>query len=107
MITDILKEEEFRQKLAFWMLENDWGTLLPLNTSKDDFALDFPIPKVNYVHTQSTLNSDGSVTTLLKAKISILPSRSRTGKEVHLTFYKIMNTIMDNDPVCVGYIIAY
>ncbi len=107
MITDVLKEDEFRQKLAFWMLENDKGTLLPLNISKEDFALNFPIPQINLIHTQSVMNSDGSVTSLLKGKISVLSSKSRTGKEAHLTFYKIMNTVGDNDPVCVGYIIAY
>lgn len=104
MITDIISEQDLSQKMALWMLEYDRGTLLPLNTTKDEFCLDFAIPDVNLVHTQTYLDKDGNAITLLKGEISLTASQSRSGKAEKFVFYKVLKTAGDYDPVCIGYI---
>ena len=110
MIGDIISESELRRETALWMLENKKGVLLPEGMTAEEFASRFPMPRLEFSHTESYADSEGNLVTLMKSKIKLSDwetKNGRLGKE--LTVYKVMKTPLSNpdtEPFPAGYILV-
>ena len=107
MISELLTEDEFRRVYAEWRYENDRGVFLPPGISFEEFACDFPLPDEPSEHTQSSADSDGCITTLLKGEIRLTEWQTKSGKgEKVFTYYKVIKTPADEggEAFTAGYI---
>lgn len=109
MNSEILSEHEFKERLAFWLLDNDIGACIPYGGSRKDFAESYRLPDFDYVHTQSFADENGDLITLLKSGIYLKEWESRSGKESSFEFYHVLKTLTDSpevEPFPMGYIIV-
>lgn len=109
MNSEILSEHEFKERLAFWLLDNDIGACIPYGGSRKDFAESYRLPDFDYVHTQSFADENGDLITLLKSGIYLKKWESRSGKESSFEFYHVLKTLTDSpevEPFPMGYIIV-
>ncbi len=109
MITDIVPEEEFRKKLAFWLLDNDSSAVLPQGMSREEYASEYILPDFEFEHTQSSSDPQGNIITLLKSCVELSDWETKKGKKAKLTFYRVMKTFAsspDSEPYPMGYIIV-
>lgn len=110
MISDIISENELRQKLALWLLENDIGVYLPSGMTKAEYAESYRLPDFDFTHVQSYSDNNGDLITLLKAELRLMEWETKNGKEPRkFAFYKVLKTVTDSDfinPTVIGYIIV-
>ena len=59
MISELLSEEEFKKRLAYWVLDNDRGSFIPIGYNREDYAELYRMPDFDYVHTQSYTDENG------------------------------------------------
>ena len=107
MISELLSEDEFRRIYAKWRYENDRGVFIPPGITPEEFASDFPLPDEPSEHTQSTADSDGCITTLLKGEIRLSGWQTKSGNEEKVfTYYKVIKTPdgEGTEPFTAGYI---
>ena len=109
MITDILSEKEFCQRLGLWVLDNDKGAILPHGMSREEFAGNYRMPDFDYVHMQTYPDENGDLITVLKSGISLRDWETRNSeKPAKFEFYKLLKTFVstpDVEPYPMGYVI--
>lgn len=109
MSPEILSEHEFKERLAFWLLDNDIGACIPYGSTRKDFAESYRLPDFDYVHTQSFADENGDLITLLKSGVCLKEWESRSGRESKFEFYHVLKTLTDSpevEPFPMGYIIV-
>jgi len=110
MISEVISEREMREKLALWMLENRKGTVLPQGMTKEDFAADYPMPDIEFEHTQSYADGEGNLVTLCKGEVRIKDwERKASSSPCAFTVYKVLKTPLSNpdtEPFPAGYIVV-
>ncbi len=110
MISELLSEEEFKKRLAYWVLDNDRGSFIPIGYNREDYAELYRMPDFDYIHTQSYVDENGDLITLLKSGIYLRDWETRNGREPRkFEFYHILKTLTDTpevEPFPVGYIIV-
>lgn len=110
MSPQILNEHEFKERLAFWLLDNDIGACIPYGGTREDFAQSYRLPDFDYIHTQSFADENGDLITLLKSGVSLKEWESRSGKACSFEFYHVLKTLTDSpevEPFPMGYIIVF
>ena len=109
MIADLISENEFRQRLALWKLENDIGVYLPSSLTKAEYLEIFRLPDFELVHYNSYPDKNDDLITLLKGEIHLKGWETKNGKEPKsFSFYKVLKTLTDApvlEPQTIGYII--
>jgi len=109
MISDILSEAEFKEKLCQWLLKNDRIYHLQSGETLQDYAERYRLPDFDYIHTQSFADENGDLITLLKSGINLKDWESRSGKAEKFEFYHVLKTFTDSpevEPFPMGYIIV-
>lgn len=110
MISDVLTEKEFQFRLGLWVLDNDKGAFLPPNMTREEYAENYRLPEINYVHTQSYSDDNGDLITMLKGTICLRDWETKNGREPQkIEFYKLLKTFAatpDVEPYPMGYIIV-
>lgn len=109
MNLEIISEFEFKKRLFKWLLDNKKGFYLSPYESVEEYAVAYPLPDFNYVHTQSMADENGDLTTLLRSKYHLSDWQTRSGKQhMDFEFYRILKTYLDrveDGPVEIGYIV--
>ncbi len=109
MISDIINENEFRQKLALWVLENDIGIYLPSGVSKSEYTETYILPDFDFTHVQSYADESNNLITILKSEIHLKEWETKSGKEPKtFAFYKVLKTVTDSpapEATLIGYIV--
>ncbi len=110
MISEILNEFSFKKRLCDWLLKYERGfKACYYDYSLEDIAEIYKLPEIDYVHTQSQLNENGDLITLLKGKITISATVAKNhGEPLDFVFYRVLKTPTDTpevEPFPVGYII--
>ena len=109
MITDLISENEFKQKFALWKLENDIGVYLPSGMTKAEYAETYSLPDFDFIHVQSYADKNDDLITLLKSEIRLSEWETKNGKEPKtFAFYKVLKTVTDApllEPTVMGYIV--
>lgn len=109
MISNVISENELKQKLVLWMLENDVGVYLPSGVTKTEYAETFRLPDFDFAHIQSYADENKNLITLLKAEIALNDWETKNGKEPKtFAFYKVLKTATDSaeaEQTVVGYIV--
>ncbi len=110
MISDLISEKEFTQRIAQWLLENDKGLFKSSNEAKDEYIRTFRMPDFDYTHTQSYPDENGDLITLLRSGIFLRDWETKNGREPRkIEFYKVLKTLTDTpevEPFPMGYIIV-
>lgn len=103
-------ENEFRHKLALWLLENDIGVYLPTGITKAEYTETYRLPDFDFAHVQSYADKNNDLITLLKAEIRLSEWETKNGKEPKsFAFYKVLKTETDSEELeqtVVGYILV-
>lgn len=106
---EIISESEFKRQLAFWLLDNDIGAFLPLNSTREDYAESFRLPDFDYEHYNSYADENGDLVTMLQSKIYLRDWETRNSREPKsFVFCKLIKTLTDTpdvEPFPMGYII--
>ena len=109
MITDLISENDFRQRLALWKLENEIGVYLPSSLTKAEYLEIFRLPDFDLTHYNSYPDENNNLITLLKGEIKLKSWETKSGKEPEtFSFYKVLKTVTDApilEPQTIGYII--
>ncbi len=102
MISQLIDENEFRRRLAFWLFENG-SKAASYSSTKSEYAERFVLPEFAFTHTQSYPDENGDLITMLKSEVVA----GKSGKKFE--FYKILKTLSDTpdvEPFPMGYIIV-
>lgn len=109
MNLDIISESEFKHQLAFWLLDNDIGAVVPLNSTREDYAECFRLPDFSYKHYDSYVNENGDLVTMLQSEVCLSDWQTRNGRQSKkFVFCKLIKTLTDTpdvEPFPMGYII--
>ncbi|MBR6335003.1 MAG: hypothetical protein IKR90_02510 [Clostridia bacterium] len=105
MNLDLISEKEASSLLALWLLDNDKSTCLPVNISRDEFAGDFAMPEIRYTYFDSFAGTGGGILSLFKGEIALPDWKSRSGKAVKATVYRICETFPETESAVKGYMI--
>ena len=109
MNLDIVSEAEFKRRLAFWLLDNDIGSFLPLNSTREDYAESFRLPDFDYKHYDSYADENGDLVTLLQSEVALKEWHARkphgSKKFVFCKLIKTFTATSDVEPFPMGYII--
>ncbi len=110
MNSEILDELSFKMRLCDWLLKYERGFKAYYhNYNLEDIAEIYTLPEIDYVHTQSQLNENGELITLLKGKITLSATIAKShGEPLDFIFYRVLKTPTDTpevEPFPVGYII--
>lgn len=110
MISDVLSEDEFKKRLAFWLLDNDKAAVPGDGVSREEYAENYRLPEFDYVHTQSFADENGDLISLLKSEVRLRDWETRSGKAPKsFTFYLVLKTSAsspETEPFPMGYIIV-
>ena len=109
MKSGLLSEEEFKRRLAFWILDNRRTAFVPYSYSSEDFPDFYRMPDFDYVHIKSFEDCYGDLITVLKSGIYLRDWETRNGyHHKKFEFYHILKTFIDSpevEPFPMGYII--
>ena len=109
MSSALLSEEEFKRRLAFWILDNRRTAFVPYSYSREDFPDLYRLPDFDYVHLKSFEDYYGDLITVLKSGIYRRDWETRNGYHPKkFEFYLILKTFIDSpevEPFPMGYMI--
>ncbi|MBR6786023.1 MAG: hypothetical protein IKM25_07230 [Clostridia bacterium] len=109
MISNLISENEFKQRLALWKLENDIGVYLPSSQTKAEYLEIFRLPDFDLVHYNSYPDENDDLITLLKGEIRLKGWETKNGREPRtFAFYKVLKTVTDSpvlETKTIGYVI--
>ena len=106
----VITEDELRRALGAWMLDNSRTEFIPEGQSREDYLEAFRLPRAEYVHTQTCLDSNGDAVTTLKATIKLKDWQTKGGKaDAVFVYYMILKTLTarpNAEAEVVGYIVV-
>ena len=109
-ISDMLSEAEFKVELCKWLIKNDRCCFLKDNMTIEEYAEEYRLPDFDYIHTQSYVDENGDLITMLKSEIRLRAWETKNGyKPKTFTFYHFLKTFIDNpeaEPYPVGYMVC-